>query len=104
MEINLTDIKSMCSLLIDTAIKSDIDTITADIDYYWRIAPEERVKFDKAPSEMHVGSLEDDLSCLYKVLNRTWIPTVVDFDRLGNLFIAIGQCIADSDKIMQIGD
>ncbi|MEN2773866.1 hypothetical protein ABCY62_02205 [Acetivibrio clariflavus] len=79
--------------------ENEFDEIEFDKDNYWYVSSDEREVFSEKLPSLIVGSIADDIQSLKKVLDKTNIPTPVDFDRLGNVLIALGERISRSDKI-----
>lgn len=99
MKISVEELKRMYDIIIDKAINSGFIEIEIDTDYYWTVLPNEREGFNSGAPEPGVGSIIDDIENLRKVLKGENPPTCVDFDRLANILIAIGERISRSDKL-----
>jgi hypothetical protein len=99
MKVKFRELKQLLEILVDNAEISGFADIDIDIDNYWFIASDEREKFNSDISELCVGSIKDDLTCLRKVLSNENKPTPVDFERLGNILITVAEKISQSDKI-----
>jgi hypothetical protein len=64
---------------------SDNREIRVDDDYYWSVDSSQAFDMSSSP-EIMVGSLDDDLNELEKLLlDSERVVTPVDFDRLGNI-------------------
>lgn len=98
MEIKLDDLKTVVDLLINKAKKRGIMTVELR-DYYWSVPADERENITEnlAPS-LVVGSLVDDWEGIVKVINGINSPTIVDFERVGNILISVGESIYRSKK------
>lgn len=98
MEIKLDDLKTVVDLLINKAKKRGIMTVELR-DYYWSVPADERENITEnlAPS-LVVGSLVDDWEGIVKVINGINPPTIVDFERVGNILISVGESIYRSKK------
>lgn len=98
MEIKLDDLKTVVDLLINKAKKRGIMTVELR-DYYWSVPADERenITENSAPS-LVVGSLVDDWEGIVKVINGINPPTIVDFERVGNILISVGESIYRSKK------
>ena len=99
MKITIEDLLKILELLISKAEHSGIETIEVNSDYYWNISSEDRENFTTDKPDVCVGSLYDDLQELQKVLSKKNPPTILDFERLGNILIFLGNKISKSDKI-----
>lgn len=99
MKVTIDELKELFDILTDRAIKSGIEEIDIDTDNYWFISSDEREDFKTASPNICVGSLFDDMDSLRKVFNGDNIPTPVDFDRLANVIIAVGERISRSEKV-----
>ena len=97
MKITITELSQVCELLFKKTKLSGFNEIDFDTDNYWTIASDEREKFDKEPA-LIVGSLFDDIEELKKILHKKNPTTIVDFDRLANILVAVGERISRSDK------
>jgi hypothetical protein len=85
-------------MLVNKAKNQGISKVELN-DYYWLVAADERenVTSPEKPS-LVVGSLVDDWESILKMINGQYPPTIVDFERLGNILIAIGEAIHHSQK------
>lgn len=99
MKVKLNELKYSCDILINKAKDSGFDEIEIDSDNYWLISSDEREEFSSDTPNLCVGSINDDIESLKNILEGINPPTPVDFDRLANLLIAVGQRISTSDKI-----
>ncbi len=99
MIVKLDELKNILEILISKAENSKIKKIEIDNDYYWNISTDDRENFTVDQPEVCVGSLYDDLQELNKVLNKQNQPTPLDFERLGNILIFLGNKISKSDII-----
>ena len=99
MEISVNELASICDILVSKAKERGFGSVDLLIDNYWYISSDEREDFISKPNNLCVGSLYEDINYLRKILDEENIPTPVDFDRLANVLIAVGQRICDSNKI-----
>lgn len=99
MKINVSDLKRLCEILLNKAEKAGFSEIDIDKDNYWLISADEREDFSIDNPNICVGSIADDIKGLQKILEGINIPTPVDFDRLANVLIALGERISRSDTI-----
>lgn len=98
MKIRISVIKTLANVLTERAIHSGIDAVAIEGDSYWFVEPRTDMKL-KNPM-LSVGSLNDDWNWLEKLLSDQGQPTCVDFERLGNILIAIGEGISKSEKVI----
>lgn len=87
MKIALNEVRSLFEKLFGYAEEMGFKELKIDIDYYWLISFDDAYS-PKAP-EIVMGSLVDDWKELEKILHKG-MSTVVDFERLGNVFKIIG--------------
>lgn len=99
MVIKLENLKKACDILLSKAINAGHEEIVINADNYWVILSGERENFNSSNPEIAVGSLVDDWKSLNKVIEGENIPTCVDFDRLANILITVGERLLQSDKI-----
>lgn len=99
MKIKFDDLQQVLQILLDKAKIAGFNDISIDIDNYWFVASDEREIVNYNIPELCVGSINDDLEYLNKILNGKNLPTPVDFERLGNILICIGEKISCSDKL-----
>ncbi len=99
MKITVNELKTICELLLDKAEKIGFKEVEFDTDNYWFVSSDERENFTKDTPNLCVGSITDDILSLKGILNKTYPSTPVDFDRLANVLIAIGERISRSDKV-----
>lgn len=92
-------LKKNLEMILTKAEDSGLKEIKIDKDYYWTIDADDRINFTTDQPEICTGSLCDDLEELQKVLSKTNPLTILDFERLGNILIFIGDKISESDKI-----
>lgn len=98
MEIKLDDVKTMVDILVNKAKDQGISVIKLN-DYYWSFPADERENMtEKDPPSPVVGSLVDDWESIMKVINGINPPSIIDFERIGNILISVGESIHKSDK------
>lgn len=92
MEINIPELKQICSLLFTFLEESGIDKIEIEKLDYWHISQKDIYNFSSFPKELLVGSLTEDLSYLQDLLNakKEIYPTILDFQKLAPLIRYIG--------------
>jgi hypothetical protein len=84
MKITITELKSLCNLLLDRVSKIGGKEITFDKDWYWTIDISDR--YVNQPPVL-VGSLADDLEGIKQLLNDPdYVPSPLDLERLGQIF------------------
>ena len=99
ISISINELKNLCRLLLDKAEKIGFKEIEFDVDNYWFVSSDEREVFNENYPTLSVGSITDDIQSLKKILDKTNPSTPVDFDRLANVLIALGEKISRSDKV-----
>ena len=95
MNFKLSDLDEIIKIIVS---KTKIDNLDINKDYYWNIDPESKFNPNKDP-ELNIGSLSDDLEYLNLILQKKHDPNILDFERLGNLLIYIGEHISKSEDI-----
>ena len=93
------ELKQVCELLLTYLEQQGCSKIELEQDAYWTVISREDLYANDGPPKLGVGSLNDDLEGLKKVLGGTNPPTTNDFDRLGNILIAIGDKIYRSRSV-----
>lgn len=99
MKISINELKTLCQLLLDKVEEIGFNEIEFDTDNYWFVSSDEREIFTEDTPNLSVGSIADDIQSLRGILNKTNPSTTVDFDRLANVLIALGERISSSDKV-----
>lgn len=99
MRVRLKELKRLCEILINKAVKSGFEEIEIDADNFWIIASGDRENINIETPNVCVGSLYDDIGYLNKILEGANPPTPVDFDRLASVLIAVGERISRSDRV-----
>jgi len=97
LKISLSKLKNLCEKISIKAEKLGLNEIDVDIDYYWDI--DDPCNLDVENPKMIIGSFIDDWNSLEKVLKDENPPTIVDFDRLGNVIKIIGESIHKSGNV-----
>lgn len=83
MVINLAELLRFTNKIVGT-LSLEMKTIEVPQDFYWDLIPGER-------EYAGIGSLADDWMMLQKLLNNSHIVSNLDIERLGNIFIAVGE-------------
>ena len=97
MKISINGLKDLCEKITIKAEKLGLNEVAVDIDYYWDT--DNPYKLDVEKPKMIVGSFIDDWNNLEKILKGENPPTVIDFDRLGNVIKIIGESIHKSGNV-----
>lgn len=95
------ELRKICEMLLNQVITSGFKQIDLETDYYWDIFMDDREDFNIKPDPV-VGSLFDDIEELRRVLRKEIPPTVVDFQRLANVLIAVGEKMSNSKDRLYI--
>jgi hypothetical protein len=93
MKVSVQELKQGCELILTHLEQQGCREIELAQDWYWTVISREDLYANDGHPTLGVGSLSDDLESLEKVLDGTNPPTTNDFERLGNIFIAIGDKI-----------
>lgn len=98
MKINLNEIRQIFNNMLDRANELGITEIETNVDYYWIVTADDRTNFNTKVPNVCVGSLIDDYEELKKTLDGTNPHTALDFDRVANIIVEVGNEISSSDK------
>jgi len=98
MDIKLKELEELLHFIVKKAHKNGIDTVKLEHDFYWNIDVEQKLNLNKDPKP-DVGSLCDDLESLRMVLEKKNELSIIDFERLGNLLMYVGERILTSERI-----
>lgn len=99
MKSTISELKLLCILLLDRVKKIEGEEIVLD-DYYLAIGRLERQNLTVTHPECTIGSLQDDIDGLRDVLSGKYDPTSLDLERLGQIFISLGQHIEQSPDLL----
>ena len=99
MTIKVSELKELCNIILNRAEIMGINEVNLESDNYWLISSDDRENFSTEIPNLCVGSLFDDVEELKKVLIKINMPTLVDFDRIANVIIALGERISKSDMV-----
>ena len=88
MLVEVKDIKKLCNQLLQKLEDLEIDKIELNNDLYWNTLSDDRENMNKEP-KIGVGSLVDDIESLNKILSNENPLTIIDFERIANVLIAI---------------
>jgi hypothetical protein len=98
MKVKMQELKQMCENHLTHLEQNGYSEIELEQDTYWTVISREDIYANDGSPKLGVGSLHEDIESLEKVLDGTNPITTNDFDRLGNIFIAIGEKIDRSKK------
>jgi len=99
MKVKVQELKQVCELILTYLEQQGCSEIELEQDWYWTVISREDLYANDGSPELGVGSLNDDLEGLEKVLDGTLSPTTTSYYQLGNVFIAIGDKIDRSRSI-----
>jgi len=91
MRVKTQEIKQICELLLTYLEQSGCHEIELERDGYWTVISREDLYANNGSPQLGVGSLSEDREALEKMLDGTNPITTSDFERLGNIFIAISE-------------
>ncbi len=98
MRVKMQELKQMCEMVLMHLEQNGCGEIELEKDAYWTVISREDIYVKDGNPPLGVGSLREDREGLEKVLDGTNPITTNDFDRLGNIIIAIGEKIGRSKK------
>ena len=95
MKVKMSELKQICEKLLTEAEQIGLGEIDLPNDYYWLVLSPEREDFSIGidSTKIGVGSLSDDMQGLHQFLNGDYPPTINDFERIGNVFIAAAEAV-----------
>lgn len=96
MTIQVDELQKLVTAILIKAQKAGIKEMDIKEDCYWYITGQEITNFSKEPT-VAVGSFKEDLEGLKKILHEHESPQILDFERVGNLLILLGEKISTSD-------
>ncbi len=96
MEITIEEFKNLCELLCNYLVKEKGAEIDLNYDYYWSIRNIFNVSGPKP--EITLGSIYEDFERLCKILDGKDYPNSLDLEKLGVLFISLGQLFEEKSK------
>ena len=99
MKLFIKDLRILCEKILTKAEESGIQELEIDFDYYWDVSSEDKCNLETKEPDLIVGSLVDDLNSLKNILKNETTPTIIDFERLGNLIKAVGDSISKSKDV-----
>ena len=94
MEIKLSNLEMLLSMLIIKIKLQGITKVALKDDFYWNMDCEEKFNLKNKKLDFTIGSLVDDLQSIAQVLFKRCIPTLLDFDRLANLLVYLGDTLS----------
>jgi hypothetical protein len=89
MLVKTQQVKQICEILLTYLEQSGCHEIELERDAYWTVISREDLYANDGSPQLGVGSLNDDKEALEKILDGTHPISTNDFERLGNIFIAI---------------
>jgi hypothetical protein len=90
MEIQTSDLRQLCSMLLDHVEEQGVKSLELDVDYYWDIVGEERYDPTVDP-ELVLGQLFDDWEILSKVLHGDLDPIAYNLVELSVILRRLGE-------------
>src|SRR3990167_85224 len=84
----------LLSMLIIKIKLQGITKVALKDDFYWNMDCEEKFNLKNKKLDFTIGSLVDDLQSIAQVLFKRCIPTLLDFDRLANLLVYLGDTLS----------
>lgn len=96
MKLSLKDINAVWTILYNKSIQLGIDDVETENDYYWTINSDYRTDFGTDLPKICVGSIIDDWEGLRNVLEGKNQVSIIDFDRIANVIVEVGERIHKS--------
>jgi hypothetical protein len=98
VKVKMQELKQVCEMILTHLEQSGCDKIELEKDEYWTVISREDIYANGGVPKLGIGSLQEDQEGLEKILDGTNPITTNDFDRLGNIIIAIGENIDHAMK------
>lgn len=100
MKIDINLLKEVTLLVLQRYIDFNGTCLNTEVDYFWDIDMDSAVNFQSLPIEKAflVQSLEDDYKCLEEVAKSIREISIIDLDRLADIFKAISYEIDKSEN------
>jgi hypothetical protein len=96
MIVKTQKVKQVCEMLLTYLEQSGCHEIELEQDAYWTVISREDLYANDGSPQLGVGSLSEDREALEKILDGINPITTNDFERLGNIFIAISEKLCQS--------
>ncbi|MDB2038653.1 hypothetical protein PM001_21430 [[Clostridium] symbiosum] len=100
MKIKVSEIQNIAMAICIKYIENNGEYLETEQDNYWFVDMEQAIDLKKEPDSWCVGSLEDDYLCLEEIISQKRDVSILDFDRISNLFRLISYEIEKSKKKM----
>lgn len=85
MNIDVLKLQKIFNIVCEKYIEINGEHFNSDIDFFWHIPLEDAIKFDKEPTEICVGSMEEDYKALEEILKGRSV-NILDLERISNMF------------------
>lgn len=95
MKINISELQKISEIIFDHLVKREVKDVTIDENFYWKISADERYNMHVSPIELNVGSLNDDLSDLMRVLHGDQSVLAGHLQPLASVLEVLGFVLAE---------
>jgi hypothetical protein len=93
MDINVSDLRKVCAVLLDHLEATGNAHIRVDWDHYWNVPKEERYDKYDSPKNLDLGQLTYDWERLQGLLNSEEVPIAYGLVWLSSILRAVGEKI-----------
>jgi hypothetical protein len=91
MEIAISDLRNLCTKLLDHVEEQGSTSFVLDVDYYWDALAEERYDPTVMPKDLGLGQLYDDWETVSRVLTGESDPIAYMLVPLSSLLRRLGE-------------
>ena len=98
MKIIISEIKDIAIAICNKYIENNGEYLETKQDNFWFVDMEQAIDLKREPNFWCVGSLEDDYLCLKEITAQKREVSILDLDRISNLFKLISYEIEKSKQ------
>ena len=91
MDVKVSELRTLCTMLLDHLEKIHGESVNLNVDYYWNIPKEERYNPHEEPRNLNLGQLSEDLSFLKGFLTNEHEPITYGLVWLSTILTAAGE-------------
>jgi len=93
MKVSINKLKKICTLLLKQIDEIQGQEFNIDNDFYLMVSRLERQNIEKENPKLSIGSINEDLEALEKVLTKKKDLDILDLEKIGQVFISLGQML-----------
>lgn len=95
MEIDLVELKKVVDRLFEHVIETrGVKVLRIEGNYYWNIPDDGVYNMSNKPTELNIGSLNDDWNFISSLLNDNADPVAYQFTEVSPLLRYLGQALS----------